>query len=141
MASEELENSLRAKIDGYINSRLNDMREQIARLRDQINEAFTRFVELPEDEMQQRAPIAAAISEHLHASRTRGIEEAAAESARTKSSSDMAILKAAIDDIDDQRTQANILNALVNRAASFAPRVAFFVVKNNQFIGWRARGL
>ncbi|MEJ7617480.1 MAG: hypothetical protein WKF30_11085, partial [Pyrinomonadaceae bacterium] len=36
---------------------------------------------------------------------------------------------------------ANILTALVNRAASFAPRVAFFVIKNDFGIGWRARGL
>jgi hypothetical protein len=52
----------------------------------------------------------------------------------------MAILKAAVEEIDDQRTQANILEVLVNRAASFAPRVAFFVIKNEQATGWRARG-
>ncbi|HLL76979.1 MAG TPA: hypothetical protein VK421_17120, partial [Pyrinomonadaceae bacterium] len=45
------------------------------------------------------------------------------------------------EEIDEQRSQADILNALVNRAASFAPRVAFFVVKNERATGWRARGL
>jgi len=53
----------------------------------------------------------------------------------------MAILKAAVEDIDHQRSQADILNTLVNRAASFAPRVAFFVIKNERATGWRARGL
>jgi len=32
------------------------------------------------------------------------------------------------------------LKALVNRASSFAPRIAFFVIKGDQSIGWRARG-
>src|SRR6185369_15940213 len=33
-----------------------------------------------------------------------------------------------------------ILKALINRASSFAPRVAFFVIKGEQATGWRARG-
>src|ERR671929_1871621 len=53
----------------------------------------------------------------------------------------MALLKAAVDELDGQRTQADVLNALVNRAAAFAPRVAFFIVKNERATGWRARGL
>ncbi|MEJ7711271.1 MAG: hypothetical protein WKF84_15750 [Pyrinomonadaceae bacterium] len=116
-------------------------REELSRLQSQTNEMFTRFMERLGDDMQQDAPIYAAISEHLRAAHTRGIENAAAESTRTKSSSDIAILKAAIDDLISQQTQANILSALVNRAASFAPRVAFFVIKNDFGIGWRARGL
>jgi hypothetical protein len=53
----------------------------------------------------------------------------------------MALMKAAVADIDDQRSQADVLNVLVNRAAGFAPRVAFFVIKNERATGWRARGL
>ena len=49
--------------------------------------------------------------------------------------------KPPIEDISDQHSQADILNTLVNRAASFAPRIAFFVIKNEQAMGWRARGL
>ena len=41
----------------------------------------------------------------------------------------MAIVKSAIGEINEQKSQAEILKALVNRAASFAPRVAFFVIK------------
>ncbi|HEU4870195.1 MAG TPA: hypothetical protein VFT08_05030, partial [Pyrinomonadaceae bacterium] len=37
-------------------------------------------------------------------------------------------------------SQADILKALVNRASSFAPRVAFFVIKGEQASGWRGRG-
>jgi hypothetical protein len=141
VASEELENSLRTEVEGYVNSRLSGILEEISRLQSQTNEMFTRFMERLSDDVQQDAPIYAAISEHLRASHKRGIEEAAAGSMGTKASSDVAILKASIDEINEQQSQANILTSLVNHAASFAPRVAFFVVKNDHAIGWRARGL
>jgi hypothetical protein len=140
VVSEELEKSLRAELNGYINSRLSSIQEEVARLQSQVNEAFTRVLERSSSEGGQDASMAVSIAEHMRAAHERGIEEAAAESSRTKSSSDMAILKAAVEEIDDQRTQASILDALVNRAASFAPRVAFFVIKNEQATGWRARG-
>jgi hypothetical protein len=52
----------------------------------------------------------------------------------------MAIVKSAIAEINEQKSQAEILKALVNRASSFAPRVAFFVIKGEQATGWRGRG-
>jgi hypothetical protein len=140
VVSEELEKSLRAELNGYVNSRLNSIQEEVARLQSQVNEAFTRVLERSSSEGGQDASMAVSIAEHIRAAHDRGIEEAAAESSRTKSSSDMAILKAAVEEIDDQRSQASILDALVNRAASFAPRVAFFVIKNEQATGWRGRG-
>lgn len=48
--------------------------------------------------------------------------------------------KSAIDDIDTQRTQSDTLTTLVRRAAQFAPRVVFFVVKGDAAIGWKATG-
>jgi hypothetical protein len=78
--------------------------------------------------------------EHLRAAHEEGIDLAASESSRAKASSDMAIVKAAISEIDEQQSQADILKILVNRASAFAPRIAFFVVKGEQSIGWRARG-
>jgi hypothetical protein len=141
VVSGELENSLRAEVNEYINSRLSGLQEEITRLQSQVNEAFTRLLESSRSEGETHAEIAASISEVIRAAHERGIEEAAAESSRTKASSDMAILKSAIEDLSEQHTQAEILNTLVNRAASFAPRVAFFVVKKDQAIGWRARGL
>jgi hypothetical protein len=136
-----LEQSLRAEIDGYLNSHLSSLQDEIARLQSQLNEAFTRLNERLESAAQSDASVAVAISEHLRNARNTGIETASAEGARARASSDIAILKAAVDDIDEQRTQADILNSLINRAASFAPRVAFFVVKNERATGWRARGL
>ena len=141
VVSEELEKSLRAEVEGYINSRLNGLQEEITRLQSQVNEAFTRLLEGSASEALSDTSIAVSISEHIRGAHERGIEDAAAESARTKASSDIAILKTAIDDLDNQRSQADILNTLVNSAASFAPRILFFVVKNEQAVGWRGRGL
>lgn len=142
MASEDLEKSLRAEVDNYLSGRLNSLQEEVARLHAQINEAFTRLTERIESSSGGGdASVAVAVADHLRAAHTRGTEAAAAESTRERASSDVAIIKAAVDDIDNQRTQADILNALVNRAASFAPRIAFFVVKNDRATGWRARGL
>jgi hypothetical protein len=140
VVSEELEKSLRAELSDHINSRLSSIQEEVARLQSQVNEAFTRVLERSTSEGETDTSLAVSIAEHIRAAHEQGIEVAAAESARTKASSDMAILKAAIEEIDDQRTQASILDALVNRAASFAPRVAFFVIKNEQATGWRGRG-
>src|SRR5262249_54064934 len=48
--------------------------------------------------------------------------------------------KAAVEDIDSQRTQSDILAALVRHAADFAPRVVFFVIKSGDAVGWKASG-
>lgn len=141
MVSGELEKSLRAELDEYLNSRLSGLQEEITRLQSQVNEAFTRILERSRGEAETDTSVSASISEHIRAAHERGLEDAAAESTRTKASSDMAILKAGIEDISEQHSQAEILSTLVNRAASFAPRIAFFVIKNEQAIGWRARGL
>jgi hypothetical protein len=139
--SEELEKSLRSEVDSYINTRLRGLQDEMEQLQSQINEAFTRLQERSSNAAQPDNSVAFSISEYIRAAHERGIEEAASQSSRVKSSSDMAILKAAIEDLDDQRSQVEILNTLVNRSASFAPRVAFFVIKNEQATGWRGRGL
>jgi hypothetical protein len=136
-----LEQSLRADVESYINGRLSGLQEEVARLQSQFNEALTRLLERMDGAAQTDASVAVAIAEHLRGAHNAGIEAAAAESSRARASSDIAIIKAAIDDLEAQHTQADILNALVNRAVSFAPRIAFFVVKNDRATGWRARGL
>ena len=141
MVTGQLEKSLRAELDEYLNSRLSGLQEEITRLQSQVNEGFTRILERSRGEAETDTSVTASISEHIRAAHESGLEEAAAESARTKASSDMAILKAGIEDLCGQHSQSEILSALVNRAASFAPRIAFFVVKNEQAVGWRARGL
>ncbi len=49
-------------------------------------------------------------------------------------------LSAAIEEITEQTSQAAILKTLVNHAAHFTPRGAFFIIKNEHFVGWRVFG-
>jgi len=142
VSSVDLEKSLRADVESYVAQRTSGLKEELERLRAQLNEALARMSErLEEPAAEGDAPLAVAVAEHLRNARNLGIEAAAAESARARASSDIALIKAAVDELDAQHTQAEILNALVNRAAAFAPRVAFFVVKSERATGWRARGL
>ena len=139
MVSGKLEDSLRHEIESYIEGRLGGVKQEIAALQSQLNESLSRLLDR-QGEVQLDGSVAASILEHLRAAHEEGLDLAVSESSRAKASSDMAIVKAAISEIDGQDSQASILKILVNRAASFAPRVAFFVIKGEQSIGWRARG-
>lgn len=139
MVSGQLEESLRHEIESYIEGRIGGIKQEIAALQSQLNEALSRLLDR-QAEVQLDGGVASSIMEHLRAAHDEGIDLAATESSRAKASSDMAIVKAAISEIDEQESQAGILKLLVNRASAFAPRVAFFVIKGDQSIGWRARG-
>jgi hypothetical protein len=139
VVSGQLEDSLRQEIESYIEGRISGIKQEIAALQSQLNESIGSLLDR-QGEIQLDGSVAASILEHLRAAHEEGINLAASESARTRASSDMAIVKAAITEIDEQDTQADILKILVNRSASFAPRVAFFVIKGEQANGWRARG-
>jgi hypothetical protein len=134
-----LEDSLRREIESYLETRMSAVKQEITTLQSLLNESLSTFVDRQAD-VQMEGSLIAAITEHLHAAHERGVELAASESSRAKASSDMAIVKSAIGDINEQKSQAEILKALVNRASSFAPRVAFFVIKGDQATGWRGRG-
>ena len=139
MVNGHLEDSLRREIESYLENRLSAVKQEITTLQSLLNESLSTFLERQSD-VQTDGSLVAAIQEHLHAAHERGVELAASESSRAKASSDMAIVKSAISEINDQKSQADILKALVNRASSFAPRVAFFVIKGDQATGWRGRG-
>lgn len=139
MVNGQLEDSLRQEIESFLEGRLSAIKQEIASLQSQLNESLANLLDRQSD-MQMEGSLAASIAEHLRAAHERGIDLAVSESSRAKASSDMAIVKSAITEINEQHSQADILKALVNRAASFAPRVAFFVVKGQQATGWRGRG-
>jgi len=141
VVSNDLEKSLRDAVSRHFDERVSDLQQEVARLQTGVNDAFARLAERLSDDGETSQALASTVAEHLHTAHTEGIEEAVAHASRARASSDVALIKAAIDDLDNQRTQTDILNALVNRAASFAPRIAFFIIKNNRATGWRARGL
>ena len=139
MVNEQLEDSLRREVESYLDSRLSVIRQEIATLQSLLNESLSTFLDRQAD-VQMEGSLVASITEHLHAAHERGVELASSQTARAKASSDMAIVKAAVTEINEQKSQAEVLKALVNRASSFAPRVAFFVIKGDTASGWRGRG-
>ena len=139
MANGHLEDSLRQEIEHYFEGRLSAIKQEIALLQSQFNESLTTLLDRQGD-VQTEGSLSTSIGEYLRAAHERGIDLAASESSRAKASSDMAIIKSAIGDITEQQSQADILKTLINRGSSFAPRVAFFVIKGEQASGWRARG-
>ena len=139
MVNGHLEDSLRREIESYLDGRLDAIKQEITTLQSLLNESLSNFLDRQGD-VHMEGSLVASITEHLHAAHERGVELALAESARAKASSDMAIVKSAIYEIHEQKSQAEVLKTLVNRASSFAPRVAFFVIKGDNANGWRARG-
>ena len=139
MVNGHLEDSLRREIESYLENRLSAVKQEITTLQSLLNESLSTFLDRQTD-VQMDGSLIASITEHLHAAHERGVELAASESSRAKASSDMAIVKAGIGELYEQKSQADVLKTLVNRASSFAPRVAFFVIKGEQATGWRGRG-
>jgi hypothetical protein len=134
--SNEFKDVLRERVEGLLRARLDAVDSAVAEFRTEVDAAFERVRDASSAaskvslDGQELLPITAEI--------TAQIGQAAAESSRL--SGDLALLRDSVVDIDSQQTQADVLNALVSRAASFAPRVVLFVVKGEAAIAWAARG-
>jgi hypothetical protein len=113
------------------------LEQDISRLQREVNESFTRLLE--------RTDSVASIPEsddglaHMAAEVAAEIGQASTESVRR--SADIALLRDSVAELDQQQTQAEVLNALVARAENFAPRIVLFVVKGTNALAWAARGL
>ena len=134
---KEREVRLRRRIEEMVRARVGSLEQDISKLQREVNESFTRLLEQTDQ--------AAGMSEddeaftQLAAEVTAQVDQAGAESVRL--GADIALLRDSVVELDEQQTQADVLNALVSRAANFAPRVVLFVVKGGNAVGWAARGL
>jgi hypothetical protein len=79
------------------------------------------------------------LREQLEASR-KALTLAVSESNSTTDTGGVDLMKSAVDEIDQQRSQSETLATLVKRAADFAPRLVFFVLRGGEAVGWRAKG-
>ena len=128
---------LRRRIEELVRARVGLLEQDISRLQGEVNESFNRLLEQTDvaatmpDQDEAFAQIAADV--------TAQIDQAGAESVRL--GADIALLRDSVVELEEQRTQAEVLNALVARAAHFAPRVVLFVVKGGNAVAWAARGL
>ena len=161
MNIEELELSLRSEFEGQMNNVIARLRQDVADFQKKFEAEFQRHREEMDrsiDELASRLPesfplenaFTSTITEHLRLARDEGAQIAATafgEAEKLKSGDAQPAgdarydrVRDAINDISSKRTQAAILTALVEHATHFAPRGAFFIVKNDHFVGWKAFG-
>ena len=158
MTSEELEISLRTEFENHLKDTLAAVRQEVtefqknfeaefAKHRSQLDEAIRMLSERVSTPPELDKGFAESVVEHLRLARDEGAQITAtafgeAEKLRTESAdtSRYDVLRNAINDISAQSSQAAILRSLVEHAAEFAPRGAFFILKNEQFVGWKVFG-
>lgn len=135
MAKEFVERMHR-QVQDLVRAHVSGLEQDISRLQREVNQAFTSLLE--------RTDSAATVSEDdellstLMAAVDGELGKASEDSARL--GSDLALLRDGVDYLGRQSTQAEVLNALVERASSFAPRLVLFVVKGDSALGWAAGG-
>ncbi|MGD9562124.1 MAG: hypothetical protein AB7F88_07870 [Pyrinomonadaceae bacterium] len=158
MNSEELELSLRTEFESYLNGFLAGLRQEVSEFhknfeaefekhKAQTDEALNRLVQRFDTGVTFDRAFNESVVEHLRLARDEGATLTAAaigEAEKLKEASappaEFDKLRDAINDISNKASQSEILKSLVDHAAHFAPRGAFFIVKNEQFAGWRTFG-
>ncbi len=162
MNSEELELSLRSEFESHLKNVAVGMRQEVSQLQEQVEAEFSRhksqletffqeFSARLDHEKELEGGFAETVVEHLRLARDEGARITAtafseAEEMEKQSIADLPPiagineLSAAVSDIMAQDSQATILKSLVHQAAQFTPRGAFFIIKNEHFIGWRVFG-
>jgi len=132
--SEELEHSLQQAIETYLNDRLRTIDEQLSRLQTEVSEALARLRESSTAQSFDGTAVSAAIFAHLQTARGQRLSGATVTSSAPP---DAAQIKRAIQEITAQQSQTDVLKSLLAGAVEFSDRVALFVIKNDQAIGWR----
>ena len=132
--SEELENSLQQAVEAYLNERLNPINDQISRLQTELSEALARLHEASQAQSLDGTNLSAAIFAHLQTARGQRLSGATLSVGPV---GEAGAIKRAVADIENQQSQSDILKALLRGSAQFAERVAMFIVKGDQAIGWR----
>jgi hypothetical protein len=132
--SEELENSLQQAVEAYLNERLNPINDQISRLQTGLSEALARLHEASQAQSLDGTNLSAAIFAHLQTARGQRLSGATLSAGPV---GDAGAIRRAVAEIENQQSQSDILKALLRGSAQFAERVAMFIVKGEQAIGWR----
>jgi hypothetical protein len=134
---KEREVRLHQKIEELVRSRVSLLEQDISRLQHEVNDSFTRLLE--RTDLAGQIPESDQLLGQIAAEVAAQVDNATAESIRL--GADIALLRDSVAELDEQKTQAEVLSALVARAANFAPRVVLFVVKGTNALAWAARGL
>lgn len=132
--SEELEHSLQQAVETYVNERLRNIDEQLAKLQSNVNEALGQLREKSGAESLDGTALSASIFAHLQTARGQKLSGVTLTPPEVK---DSRAIRRATEEIEQQSSQSEILRSLLMGAVQFAERVALFVIKDDQAVGWR----
>jgi hypothetical protein len=157
--SEELERSLRTEFESYLKDALAGVRQEVSGLqekieaefekhRSQLDTVFQDFAARLESGRELDPAFTESVVEHLRLARDEGARITATALAEAESMqeaappapADFSEIRDAIVDISSKNSQSAILKSLIQHAAEFTPRGAFFIIKNEHFVGWRVFG-
>ncbi len=158
MNSEELEKSLRAEFEIYLKGVITEMRDDLTEFqtkidaefekhRSHISEAFQAFSARFDSEHDFDEAFRESVVEHLRLARDDGAKITAtaiaeAEDLERASTPQFSLcdIKDALNDISSKDSQSAILKSLIQHASEYTPRGAFFIIKNDHFVGWKVFG-
>lgn len=158
MNSEELELSLRTEFESYLKGVLADLRQDVSEFQKnfeaefekhkaQTDEAFRNLARRFESSVVFDQSFNESVLEHLRLARDEGatitaaaMDEAEKLNQASSPAADFDKLRDGINEISRKTSQSEILKSLVEYASHFTPRGAFFIVKNEQFVGWKVFG-
>ncbi|MEO6590431.1 MAG: hypothetical protein ABIP06_14120 [Pyrinomonadaceae bacterium] len=158
MNSEELEKSLRTEFESHLKTVLAEMRQELDGFQEKFETEIENHKNRLGDVLQDFSArlntgkeldegFKKTVVEHLRLARDEGARITAeaiseAEDMEKKSAPSIRFneLRDAVSEISSQGSQAEILKSLVNHAVQYVPRGAFFIVKNEHFVGWRVFG-
>jgi hypothetical protein len=159
--TEELEVSLKTEFENYLKGIIAEMRQETAEFQGKMqaefdkqktsfDEAFASFTSRFDSDKEFDEAFTSSVSEHLRLARDEGAkitaeafaeaEKLEKENAPPAAAAKYDNIRDAVNDISSKDSQATILKALVDHAAEFAPRGAFFIIKSEQFTGWKVFG-
>src|SRR5262249_44333103 len=130
--SEELENSLQQAIDSYMGDRLRAIDDQLSQLQSDFAKAVAQLREQSSQESVHTTSLAGVIAAPLQTAREQKLA-----GATTPDTDAVTNIKRSAADIERQQSQTDVLSTLLRAATQFADRVALFVIRNDQAIGWR----
>lgn len=160
MNSEELEQSLKAEFESHLKNVVAEMRQELADLQGKMQSDFERHRAQIDEMMiglsssldskgELHSGFSSLVAEHLRQARDEGAAVAATAFAEAEKMAEPVVevvpanysgLRDAIVDISSHDSQSSILRSLVDHASDFAPRGAFFIIKNEHLAGWKAFG-
>jgi hypothetical protein len=158
VTSEELEQSLKAEFESYLNGSFDAVRQEFAEFqrnfetefakhKAQLDEAVQKMASRLESGTELDRAFTESVVEHLRLSRDEGAKLTATALSEAEkleplpvTNSRLDLINRALDDISSRKTQADILGALVEHSAQFAPRGVFFIVRHDQLTAWKSFG-